>query len=140
MGAQTFQKELDKKRESVKPPGGSRSRSSSSAPSAQYKNNAGKAILRRAFAESSISQNEAQLLFPTPVRVYEDRANGRWQCHWPGLCSRSRHFQLHGHVNGLRQLMQWAWRERLERDGVALTSCPVEGLFPQSGVAGPSSG
>lgn len=131
-----FWQSFERKRSAVRAGAAQRGNRAASSAMGQFKNHQGKAIKRCTFPESSISQPEAQLLFPSPVRIYEDRANNRWQGYWPGFCSRSRHFHLHGHVNGLRQLLQWAWQERLDRDGVPVSQCPIEGLFPQVVASG----
>lgn len=81
------------------------------------------------FPDTPISQGEAQRLFPSPVRVYSDNVNARWQAYWPELGSRSRSWNTHGLVEGLRQLLQWAWSETLARAGQSAKDCPVEGVF-----------
>ncbi|CAK0888485.1 unnamed protein product [Prorocentrum cordatum] len=102
-------------------------------------------LVKGRFPTGPVSQPDAQRLLPSPVRVYEDTANGRWQVYWPGLGSRSRSWQLHGHEDGLRQLLQWAWSEALSRAAQTTKDCPVKDLFKNvaaegSAAAGSSSG
>lgn len=133
--AATFVESLRRLRSSVNSASSGRNKS---APQV-YKSHGGKHIKRRPFPATPLEQSEAQLLFPMPVRVYLDPVNCRWQAFLPSLGTRSKSVHLHGHVEGLRQLLVWAWRERLERDGEDLSSCPISGLFPDSSGAAASS-
>ena len=83
---------------------------------------------------------KAKDMCPDPVRIYEDHVNARWQVFWPNVGSRSRAWHLHGHSEACRQVLAWAWQERLGVDGLSVADCPIRGLFADEPGASASMG
>lgn len=99
----------------------------------------GQAIKQRVYPNGEVDIAMARDICPYPVRVYEDGANARWQVFWPGVGSRSRAWHLHGHTEACRQVLAWAWQERLAADGAPMEACPIKGLFESPGPLASSS-
>lgn len=99
-----------------------------------FVNEAGTNIARQCWPLGAIDHSLAAALCPSPIRSYEDSANGRWQVYYPGMASRSRSWAAHGHTEACRQVLEWAWAEVLDLQGLPKSECPITGLF-RSGVA-----
>lgn len=89
--------------------------------------------------QKQFSLEDAQEMCPWPAKVYEDPHNGRWQGHWKGIGSASRSFHLYGHGEALRQILAWAWKHALMREGFPLSACPIAGIFSQEEAASASN-
>lgn len=100
-------------------------------------------ILSRAIPENclggDLSQEEAQRYAPSPVRLYRDTFNMRWQAYLLGACTRSRSFALYGPSEALALVLRLAWSERLLWDGQTIESCRLAGFVDKPATAASSS-
>lgn len=89
-------------------------------------------IVLREYPGGEVDLAMAKDMTPDPARIYEDHVNARWQVYWPNVGSRSRAWHMHGHREACRQVLAWAWSERLAADGLSVADCPIQGLFAPS--------
>jgi len=93
-----------------------------------------------------MSKEEAQAFFLAVIRVYRDGKNLRWQAYFPEVGSKSRSFSVYTPAGALKKVLQWAWSERLLKDGFATSAWPVKNVFEEppwpssSSVASGSAG
>jgi len=81
------------------------------------------------YPTNGITKEVAMSMCPSPVSLYEDTQNARWQVYFRGVGSRSRSWFLHGYDTACKLVLQWAWLETLSRAGVGAAACPIKGLL-----------
>lgn len=74
------------------------------------------------------THTEAQVLCPSPVRIYSDSANCRRQAFYPDVGTASRSMRLYGGRQAAMLCLGWAWKEVLWRSGKTADACPIKGL------------
>lgn len=91
-------------------------------------------------AGDEISEAQANDMCPPNGRAFLDEYNGRWRVSLKGHKPISRSWGLHGFRSALMQCLRYVWLEHLRAAGLALSDCPVEGLFPSRPAPAQGSG
>lgn len=137
--AMSFRKEWVERKRKVVLEKNMQARADCAPQSRQFNSEGGSAIAEQPWPSGAIDLSVALSMCPAPVRICEDHVNGRWQVFYPGIGSCSRAWAAHGHNEACRQLLEWAWSEVLDLQGMSKSGCPILGLLRASEAGAPAT-
>lgn len=86
----------------------------------------------------AITQPEAKAMVPPGASIWRDLCRGGWCGHMQGFRRCSRPWSTEGHREACMFVLRTLWNQFLLSQGLDASSCPIRGLFSESGPSSSS--